>query len=45
MTYVLNLVINGLPSILKGECPTPSTTTVLNLVINGLPSIPEKFPF
>ena len=43
---VLNLVINGLPSIhIAGIEPEIRTTAigVLNLVINGLPSIP-KFP-
>ena len=37
---VLNLVINGLPSILKTVVNTFSEF-VLNLVINGLPSIPN----
>ena len=37
---VLNLVINGLPSILKSEWFfKEETKKVLNLVINGLPSI------
>ena len=38
---VLNLVINGLPSIPR-KCYEPSKDRngVLNLVINGLPSIP-----
>ena len=38
---VLNLVINGLPSIQNlGEINKLATFIVLNLVINGLPSIP-----
>ena len=40
---VLNLVINGLPSIrIEGFhiAGFPAAVTVLNLVINGLPSIP-----
>ena len=38
---VLNLVINGLPSILKHKKSAfASVFKVLNLVINGLPSIP-----
>ena len=37
---VLNLVINGLPSILSWMLSNPaSSPVVLNLVINGLPSI------
>ena len=36
---VLNLIINGLPSILKGYIQANPETTVLNLIINGLPSI------
>ena len=40
---VLNLVINGLPSILKLELElVVKVFSVLNLVINGLPSIPHK---
>ena len=40
MFKVLNLVINGLPSILLATCISISSITlVLNLVINGLPSI------
>ena len=38
---VLNLVINGLPSIQKITNPIIVKTNVLNLVINGLPSIQE----
>ena len=40
---VLNLVINGLPSIRKEHVLTVSifNPDVLNLVINGLPSIPQ----
>ena len=37
---VLNLVINGLPSILKDLNNKVGRFFVLNLVINGLPSIP-----
>ena len=37
---VLNLVINGLPSILSQKKWLKSLVKVLNLVINGLPSIP-----
>ena len=38
--YVLNLVINGLPSILrKNSNRWQNNIRVLNLVINGLPSI------
>ena len=38
---VLNLIINGLPSILKvGDVRTYFEYNVLNLIINGLPSIP-----
>ena len=36
---VLNLVINGLPSIHDGYKGIPNIQYVLNLVINGLPSI------
>ena len=40
---VLNLVINGLPSILKNEQDSQEKyIIVLNLVINGLPSILQK---
>ena len=39
-TKVLNLIINGLPSILLGyEDEMEDTKIVLNLIINGLPSI------
>ena len=39
---VLNLVINGLPSIrMKDEANELEEDLVLNLVINGLPSIPN----
>ena len=38
---VLNLVINGLPSIhTYGDHTRAAVIHVLNLVINGLPSIP-----
>ena len=39
--FVLNLVINGLPSILKNNIllTKQNIYAVLNLVINGLPSI------
>ena len=36
---VLNLVINGMPSILRKIWMVPRDTSVLNLVINGMPSI------
>ena len=36
---VLNLIINGLPSILKFSKGAGLTDSVLNLIINGLPSI------
>ena len=38
---VLNLIINGLPSIPSSKYSTDSLLRiVLNLIINGLPSIP-----
>ena len=39
---VLNLVINGLPSILRVDELEHYSTQVLNLVINGLPSIQKE---
>ena len=38
---VLNLIINGLPSILDADASNPGVPEieVLNLIINGLPSI------
>ena len=42
---VLNLVINGLPSIHNGTYKMSSITDVLNLVINGLPSIHSLIVF
>ena len=36
---VLNLIINGLPSILYDAKDTRKVSRVLNLIINGLPSI------
>ena len=39
---VLNLIINGIPSILKprqGDDPGDEPVLVLNLIINGIPSI------
>ena len=36
---VLNLIINGLPSILFQSYSTNNKSCVLNLIINGLPSI------
>ena len=36
---VLNLIINGLPSILHVWCEDRNEDLVLNLIINGLPSI------
>ena len=41
LTEVLNLVINGLPSILNRKYIDNGYIIVLNLVINGLPSILE----
>ena len=38
---VLNLIINGLPSILLGSTRFLEKAKVLNLIINGLPSIPQ----
>ena len=39
-SFVLNLIINGIPSILKEVWETmKSTAAVLNLIINGIPSI------
>ena len=38
---VLNLVINGLPSIQNAKELYKTSVVVLNLVINGLPSIQE----
>ena len=38
---VLNLVISGIPSILKDDQLSESDFYVLNLVISGIPSIPE----
>ena len=40
--YVLNLVINGIPSILLFANSTRVSILVLNLVINGIPSIPRR---
>ena len=40
ISLVLNLIINGLPSILYKNPITVSVHRVLNLIINGLPSIP-----
>ena len=43
---VLNLIINGLPSILGSEIPMQVwKNLVLNLIINGLPSIHGIFFF
>ena len=36
---VLNLIINGLPSILQDSITLGRELKVLNLIINGLPSI------
>ena len=39
-SFVLNLVINGIPSIPRSTTIIPRfSTPVLNLVINGIPSI------
>ena len=40
--WVLNLIINGLPSILADMQGKSCYLGVLNLIINGLPSIPSK---
>ena len=43
---VLNLIINGLPSILKRiefKLEEEIINLLLNLIINGLPSIPKIF--
>ena len=42
---VLNLVISGMPSILKGSSMYPDCIYVLNLVISGMPSILIKLFF
>ena len=42
MYDVLNLIINGLPSILKKDIQSYFVLKVLNLIINGLPSILNK---
>ena len=42
---VLNLIINGLPSILKELEEKGYVVVVLNLIINGLPSILKIFLF
>ena len=39
---VLNLVINGIPSILKKILGAIGMGIVLNLVINGIPSIRQR---
>ena len=39
---VLNLVINGIPSIHSPEVQSDYETLVLNLVINGIPSIQNR---
>ena len=39
---VLNLVINGMPSILLQDMSEILASLVLNLVINGMPSILER---
>ena len=39
---VLNLVISGIPSILKRVSMAYWDSGVLNLVISGIPSIPEN---
>ena len=42
MKKVLNLIINGLPSILKRLNFSQNKVVVLNLIINGLPSICDQ---
>ena len=39
MSFVLNLIINGIPSIPLNKCRLEETEEVLNLIINGIPSI------
>ena len=41
---VLNLIINGIPSILNTHKTATATNIVLNLIINGIPSIPAFHP-
>ena len=42
ITYVLNLIINGIPSIqYTNKNNKPTQVFVLNLIINGIPSIPD----
>ena len=46
MIYVLNLIINGLPSIQsQNVIATGKDLIVLNLIINGLPSILSLYFF
>ena len=41
LEQVLNLIINGIPSIQKGDKYEKMFYLVLNLIINGIPSILE----
>ena len=41
---VLNLIINGIPSILYIRIITMDIDQVLNLIINGIPSIHYGYP-
>ena len=43
MFIVLNLIINGIPSILKMISNKIKEYRVLNLIINGIPSILARF--
>ena len=42
ITTVLNLIINGIPSILEQLVKLSKSLIVLNLIINGIPSILEN---
>ena len=39
---VLNLIINGIPSIQRKRSCWKQQDMVLNLIINGIPSIPKQ---
>ena len=41
LSDVLNLIINGIPSIPSMVIARPEINKVLNLIINGIPSIPQ----
>ena len=42
ISIVLNLIINGIPSIHKKDIGCKKVEGVLNLIINGIPSIPLR---